>query len=139
MRGRPDQVKVSPSPPRPLRPLPRHPLPHPITALIGREEDVRDVVARITASRLVTLAGAGGVGKTRLAIEAAWAAADGFPAGAAFVALASLSDPALLPSFVATALGLREREPRIGGSVGGARPHGLHFIRCCWCWTTAST
>src|SRR5207302_3640184 len=91
------------------------PLPHPITALIGREQDVQDVVARIAASRLVTLSGAGGVGKTRLAIEAAREAADGFAAGAAFVALASLSDPTLLPSFVATALGLRE-----AGATGSA-------------------
>jgi predicted ATPase/DNA-binding SARP family transcriptional activator len=85
------------------------PLPHPITALIGREQDVEEVGARIAASRLVTLAGAGGVGKTRLAIEAAREAAGGFPEGAAFVALASLSDPALLPSFVAMALDLQEK------------------------------
>src|SRR5207248_47201 len=83
------------------------PLPHAITALLGREQEVREVVEQIAAARLVTLTGAGGVGKTRLAVAAAREAAGDFTEGAVFVTFASLSDPALLPSFVAATLGLR--------------------------------
>lgn len=82
--------------------------PHPLTTLIGREQSVREALALIAVSRLVTLAGTGGIGKTRLAIQTAAEAAETFPAGAVFVALAPLTDPALLPAFVAAALGIRE-------------------------------
>jgi len=108
---------VSPPPARPAAPpvsLPGPPplagasLPHTITTLIGREEEVQKVVAQILASRLVTLAGTGGIGKTRLAIESAREAAPRFAEGAAFIALAALSEAALLPSFVAASLGLQE-------------------------------
>ena len=103
-------------PPPPHTPTLPHALPairrptHPLTRLIGREQEVREVGERIAAARLVTLVGAGGVGKTRLAIEVSHSAADDFVHGAAFVELASLSDPALLPAFLAAALGLREEE-----------------------------
>jgi non-specific serine/threonine protein kinase len=79
--------------------------------LIGREQEVREVVEHLSASRLVTLVGAGGVGKTRLAIEIARTVTDTtgeFADGALFVPLAALSDPALLPALLAAALGLRE-------------------------------
>src|SRR5262249_32622446 len=80
----------TPSPPHPLTPST---LPHPITALIGREQDVREVVSTVAKSRLVTLVGGGGVGKTRLAIQAAQEVSSQFAEGAVFVALASLADP----------------------------------------------
>ncbi len=83
-------------------------LPHPLTTLIGREQETRDIAAVLSRSRLVTLVGGGGVGKTRLAIQVAGKLVAEFDAGVAFVELASLSDPSLLPTFVATALGLRE-------------------------------
>jgi DNA-binding transcriptional activator of the SARP family len=54
------------------------PLPHPLTALIGREGAVREVSDHIRSSRLVTLVGGGGVGKTRLSIQAAVETADDF-------------------------------------------------------------
>src|SRR5262249_38094676 len=93
--------------------------PHPITALIGREQEVREIAAAIRASRLVTLVGAGGVGKTRLAIEVASPSPhDPLPVEeTAFAALAPLSDPALLPAFVAAALGLREEPAAEPGSL----------------------
>jgi predicted ATPase/DNA-binding SARP family transcriptional activator len=97
---------ASPPSPAPLPPLPS--LPHPLTGLIGREEAVRDVARLIAASRLVTLTGTGGVGKTRLSLQVALEDARDFPQGPVFVALAPLSDPALLPAFLATALGIRE-------------------------------
>lgn len=92
----------------PLLPLSPSPLPHPLTALIGRAQEIREIAEALASSRMVTLIGGGGVGKTRLAIEAARAVSPRFAQGVAFVALASLSDAALLPAFVATALGIEE-------------------------------
>ena len=87
-------------------------LPRASTPLVGRERElaeVSDLLARPEA-RLVTLAGPGGVGKTRLAAEAARASLTTalFRDGAAFVGLASLRDPGLVLPTVAQALGLRE-------------------------------
>jgi non-specific serine/threonine protein kinase len=91
-------------------PLPR--LPRPLTELIGREQEVREVVERVTAVRLVTLTGAGGVGKTRLAIKVAEELIEDYRDGVWFVELAALSDPAFVPQAVASALGLRETSGR---------------------------
>jgi non-specific serine/threonine protein kinase len=105
-------------------------LPHPLTQLIGREHEVQDVAEQLSASRLVTLAGAGGVGKTRLAIEVARNRAGDFADGALFVPLASLADPALVPAFVAAALGLREeiaREP-VEALVGWLSPRSVLLV-----------
>src|SRR5207245_1309776 len=102
------------------------PLPRPLTALIGREEEVREVVRSVRAARLVTLVGGGGVGKTRLALQAAEAIAADFPAGVAFIELASLADPALLPASVAAALGVRE------AGAGHPEPDPLVQALCGW-------
>ena len=89
-------------------------LPHPATALVGREKELGEVGGLLARPevRLLTLTGIGGVGKTRLAAEVAREAAEDFPDGAAFVGLAPLGDPALLVSTVARVLGLREAEGR---------------------------
>src|SRR5262249_14974343 len=68
-------------------------LPHPLTALIGREREKLEIGEAISRSRLVTLVGAGGIGKTRLAIEVARECAPEYNDGVAFVALASLNEP----------------------------------------------
>jgi predicted ATPase len=82
------------------------PLPTPATALIGREQDRADVMAALADARLVTLTGPGGTGKTRLALDVA-AGLDGrFADGVAFVDLSPVSDPALLGTALAIALGL---------------------------------
>jgi predicted ATPase len=88
-----------------LRVAPR-PLPAPATPLIGRERERAEVAAAVAVSRMVTLAGAGGTGKTRLAVQVAGDLAGDFADGVAFVDLAPVGDPALLATTVARALGL---------------------------------
>jgi predicted ATPase/DNA-binding SARP family transcriptional activator len=89
-------------------PTPARRLPVPLSELVGREQEVEDVAGWLGRERLVTLTGAGGVGKTRLSIAAAEAALAHFPEGAWFVDLAPLSDAAAVPLAVARSLGLME-------------------------------
>ncbi len=88
-------------------------LPTPLTAFVGRERELaglRAVLARRDV-RLLTVTGPGGVGKTRLAIEAARELADGFAAGARFVPLAPLGSPDLVLPAIARTLGIGESHP----------------------------
>ena len=81
----------------------------PITSFIGREWEVATVATRLRAPevRLVTLTGAGGIGKTRLAIQIAGALHDAFPQGIWFVNLAPIDDPDLVIPTIAQAFGVR--------------------------------
>jgi predicted ATPase len=83
-------------------------IPSPVTAMVGRDTDVAEVTRMLTASegRLVVLTGAGGAGKTRLALAVAERTRRQWADGAAFVDLSSVSDPALVPDAIASALGL---------------------------------
>jgi predicted ATPase len=81
-------------------------LPMQLTSFVGRERELAEVLDLIQAHRLVTLTGAGGTGKTRLAVEAATRAVGEFHDGAFFVDLAPIRDPALVPLAVTQALGL---------------------------------
>ncbi len=93
-------------------------LPAPPTPLLGREREAEAAsdILRRRETRLLTLAGPGGVGKTRLALEVVRRAAEHFPDGAAFVALAPLGDAGLVVTAISRTLGLRE--------AGGRSPRG---------------
>ncbi len=88
-----------------------HNLPATTTALVGREGDVRDLRQTVLDGhgRLVTLTGAGGSGKTRLGLAVGADLVSSFPDGVWLVSLASVEDPQLVPSAVASVFNLRER------------------------------
>lgn len=88
----------------------RQALPLAPTALIGRERELRELMDLLAADvvRLVTLTGAGGVGKTRLALEVATQLQEAYAGRVAFVSLAPLADPGLVLPEVAQTLGLTE-------------------------------
>jgi len=83
-------------------------LPSPLTGILGRERELTLAASRLTDSRLVTLIGMGGLGKTRLAIETASRFKPQFPGGAWFVDLAAIVDPELVPRTLAAVLSVRE-------------------------------
>jgi predicted ATPase/DNA-binding SARP family transcriptional activator len=86
---------------------PAHNLPIELTSFIGREQELNEVSILLEQTRLLTLTGAGGCGKTRLALRVARQARNGYPDGVWLVELAPLSDPALVPSVTVGALGIR--------------------------------
>ena len=86
-------------------------LPAEATGFVGREIELAQVITMLGFSRLVTLTGTGGVGKTRLALRAATQLPGGYRDGARMVELSAVRDPELLGHAVATALGL-ERDSR---------------------------
>jgi len=81
-------------------------LPEPVSELIGREAELAELTDLAATNRLVTLIGAGGIGKTRLALEVARQLLPEFPDGVWLAEFGPLSDPALVPVTVAMALGL---------------------------------
>jgi predicted ATPase len=89
-------------------------LPSAFTPLVGRDRELRAVVGLLEGdARLITLTGSGGIGKSRLAIEAAAQVRDRFPGGVVFVDLAPVTDPALVLGAIAEALGVRDGMGRI--------------------------
>lgn len=91
---------------------PRHNLPLSLSSFVGRERELAQVTHLLSTSRLVTLVGAGGCGKTRLALQAARALIGDYPDGVWLVELGTLSDPALIVHKIASALGLSEETER---------------------------
>jgi predicted ATPase/DNA-binding winged helix-turn-helix (wHTH) protein len=85
-------------------PLSRPPL---LRGIVGREAEIADIVDFLTQKRHVTLAGAGGIGKTTVAIAAARAFSPQCRDGTCFVDLATISDPTLFGAALLTALGIR--------------------------------
>jgi predicted ATPase/class 3 adenylate cyclase len=82
------------------------------TSFVGRDEELAEVQRLIGGSRLVTVSGVAGAGKTRLALEVAAAVRDGFPDGVWFVGLGTVTDPGLIATEAAYSLGVRERHGR---------------------------
>jgi predicted ATPase len=82
------------------------------TDFVGRQDELTGIAAALADSRIVTIVGAGGVGKTRVALVAAAQAAARYPDGPWIVELSNLRDPALLPNTVASVIGLPEQDAR---------------------------
>lgn len=95
----------------PLRSLDSTPnnLPSQVTSFVGRQRELAMALALLSSSRLVTLTGAGGTGKTRLALHLAADVLDRFPDGAWLVELASVTDPSAVAPTVASALRIPEQ------------------------------
>ena len=89
-----------------------HNLPLPLTSFIGREREIAETTRLLTQSRLLTLVGVGGCGKSRLALEVARRAGRQFRHGAWLVELAALANADLVPQAVATDLGVQEQQGR---------------------------
>jgi predicted ATPase/class 3 adenylate cyclase len=87
-------------------------LPAQLTSFIGRDREIAEAAALLGQTRLLTLVGPGGTGKTRLSLQVAAQALSACPHGAWFVELAPLSDPDLVPQAVASALGLHAAPDR---------------------------
>jgi predicted ATPase/DNA-binding winged helix-turn-helix (wHTH) protein len=89
--------------------VPKHNLPQQLTSFIGREKEIAQIKELLGTTRLLTLIGAGGCGKTRLAMQVAGDLLESYSDGIWLVELAALSDPDLVPQTVANVLGLKER------------------------------
>src|SRR5215472_12665529 len=111
-----------------------HNLPVQLTSFIGRDAEMTQVRALLQDNRLVTLTGAGGVGKTRLALQVAAEVLTSFPAGVWHVDLAPLTDGAVVAVAVARALGLSDEVGQssmamLAGFIGAR--HGLVVLDNC--------
>ena len=87
--------------------VPQSNLPEPISDLVGRDAALREVADLVAGHRLLTLTGAGGIGKTRLGLELARRLLPRFADGVGLAELGPLTDPHLVPATVASALRLR--------------------------------
>lgn len=96
---------------RSLSVLPNN-LPLQLTSFVGRAQEIRELIQAVFSTRLLTLTGAGGVGKTRLALQVAAEVLEEFSDGVWLVELAALPDPELIPQTVANVLGIREQSGR---------------------------
>ncbi len=89
-----------------------HNLPVQLTSFIGREKEIADVIHLLEKSRMVTLVGPGGTGKTRISIQVASEILDQYPDGVWLVELAPILDALLIPRTIASAIGLRDEPQR---------------------------
>jgi predicted ATPase/DNA-binding XRE family transcriptional regulator len=105
-------------------------LPRQLTSFVGRQRELADIQSLMATSRLLTLTGVGGCGKTRLALEAARGALPRYPEGVWLVELSALADGGLVTQTVSQVLGVRELpgEPMISTLVTALRPRHLLLI-----------
>src|SRR5579863_5027146 len=102
-------------------------LPAQVSSFVGREAELAEVRALVGGSRLVTLTGVGGAGKTRLGLQVAAGLVDGARDGVWLADLAPLSNPELVAVTVADVLGVRQERDRpvldtVAEAVGGRSP-----------------
>jgi predicted ATPase/class 3 adenylate cyclase len=90
----------------------KHNLPPQLSSFIGRHKELADVKRMLQGTRLLTLLGPGGTGKTRLMLQAAEEIIEAYPDGVWLVELASLTDPGLIPERIAAALNIQEQPGR---------------------------
>jgi class 3 adenylate cyclase len=107
----PDLPNDFPPPRSPTAVVAQH-LPVQLTSFVGREQQIVEVGNQLGGNRLVTLTGAGGVGKTRMALHIAAMIAGEFGDGTRYVDLAPITDPEVVPVAVARALGLPDQPGR---------------------------
>ncbi len=116
----------------PLRSLAATPnnLPGQLTSFVGRNRELAEVRALLQKTRLLTLTGTGGLGKTRLSLQVAAEALDDYPDGAWFVELAPLADPRRVALAIASALNLKEEagRPLLETLVAHLRPRRLLLV-----------
>jgi len=110
-------------------------LPAAASSFIGRERELAELTALLRGTRLLTLVGTGGAGKTRLALELARGAESSYPDGVALVELADLVDATLVAEAVEAALDVRALS---GQNPVDAVAEFLGRVRFCWWRTTAS-
>jgi predicted ATPase/class 3 adenylate cyclase len=92
--------------------LVEHNLPQEMTSFVGRTNEIAEIVGMLDRSRLVTLTGAGGAGKSRLAVKTAWTKVERFDDGVWLVELAALDDPLLVAQSVAAVMSVLEQPGR---------------------------
>jgi predicted ATPase/DNA-binding SARP family transcriptional activator len=120
-----------PAPREPATPASaRHNLPIALTSFVGRDRELSELARLLERDRLITLTGAGGAGKTRLAMEAARARIGAYPDGVWLVELASIADPAWVAPAVAAALGLTlpPQHPGVEGLATQLREQDLLLV-----------
>lgn len=86
----------------------QHNLPTALTSFVGRDRELAEVKRLLRTTRLLTLTGSGGVGKTRLALRVGGGVLGSYRDGVWLIDLATLADPQLVPHIAATTLGVRE-------------------------------
>ena len=107
---------------------PKHNLPQQLTRFIGREKEIAEVRTLLDKTRLLTLTGSGGCGKTRLSLQVAAGLLNSYADGVWSVELAAVTDPHLVPQTVATGLGLKEELSRSLTQILTAHLKSKHLL-----------
>src|SRR5450755_3417648 len=105
-------------------------LPQQVTSFIGRERELTEIKELLEGTRLLTLLGMGGLGKTRLSLQIAADVLEKYPDGVWFVDLAPIKDPSLVPNAVAQVLGIHEDrgKPLMQTLCEHVKDHKLLFV-----------
>jgi DNA-binding winged helix-turn-helix (wHTH) protein len=124
---REETLRAVPAPPVPS--TTPNDLPFAVTRMIGRDDAAAALVTRLSRQRLVTIVGAGGIGKTTVALAVAERMMASYDHGVWLVDLAPLGDPRLVPSAVATVLGLEMRtEDSLAALVAAVRDNRMLLL-----------